>query len=74
VSWCVTHGAWMHQLDAHLCHLEGKKSDAHLYVTQANYRAWVLSELGTQTIPYAYAMSEAAPVICCVLIRSSRYR
>ena len=21
--------------------------------TQANYRAWVLSELGTQTIPYA---------------------
>ena len=30
---------------------------AHLLVakglTQANYRAWVLSELGTQTIPYA---------------------
>jgi hypothetical protein len=26
---------------------------AQLIVSQANYRAWVLSELGTQTIPYA---------------------
>ncbi len=28
---------------------------------QANYRAWVLSELGTQTIPYA--MSEVRSVL-----------